>query len=252
MKICDLALFSLSSGSGVRTYITSKIGYVSRHPQIDHVVIVPGPADCTITHGRSKLYSVVRGIESSYPAYPPRYQHRSHRQADRAGVAGPHRAELPVHLAVGRVPRHSASADSDSRDLPHGRAGVRTPLGAQRRHRYCLQRRTAWRPTKDSSIGITVTIALNAGMRDRVKQCLGVRRIRCLPCGVDATVFHPARRDPTFRNRLRIEPDQTAIFYAGRLSPEKELDVLFAAFERLPPRKFVLIVAGDGPGAGEV
>src|SRR5437773_12143593 len=66
MKICDLALFDQASSSGVKTYITSKIRYVSRRPRLDHVVIVPGAADAVRIEGRSRVVSV-RGVPSPYP-----------------------------------------------------------------------------------------------------------------------------------------------------------------------------------------
>ena len=97
----------------------------------------------------------------------------------------------------------------------------------------------------------TLTILLNDRMGDRVAR-LGVHRTRCLPCGVDPAMFSPARRDPGVRRRFGITPEQKVIFYAGRLSPEKELDVLFGAFEQLPQRDFVLMIAGDGPDATAV
>jgi alpha-1,6-mannosyltransferase len=65
-------------------------------------------------------------------------------------------------------------------------------------------------------------------------------------------MFTPARRDPRIRRQFGITPAQTVIFYAGRLSPEKELDVLFGAFEQLPHPDFVLMIAGDGPNASAV
>jgi alpha-1,6-mannosyltransferase len=97
----------------------------------------------------------------------------------------------------------------------------------------------------------TLTVLLNAGMQKRVAR-LGVSRTRCLPCGVDPTMFTPVRRDPAFRTGLGITPEQKVVFYAGRLSPEKELDVLLAAFDTLPEGKFVLVIAGDGPDATTV
>ena len=54
MKVCDLALFSPSSSSGVKTYISSKIDYVRERSDIDHVVIVPGPSDRLSTDGRTR------------------------------------------------------------------------------------------------------------------------------------------------------------------------------------------------------
>jgi alpha-1,6-mannosyltransferase len=65
-------------------------------------------------------------------------------------------------------------------------------------------------------------------------------------------MFRPDRRDPGFRASLGIHPGQTVLLYAGRLSPEKELDVLFGAFAQLPPGKFVLVIAGDGPDVAAV
>src|SRR5438477_2723358 len=66
MKVCDLALFSESTSSGVRTYIESKIDYVRHRPYLDHVVIVPGAKASIRMHGRSKVI-VVRGVRSPYP-----------------------------------------------------------------------------------------------------------------------------------------------------------------------------------------
>jgi alpha-1,6-mannosyltransferase len=48
---------------------------------------------------------------------------------------------------------------------------------------------------------------------------------------------------------MGIDPESTVLVYAGRLSVEKELDVLFGAFDRLPPGRFTLVIAGDGPNA---
>src|SRR5207253_7383372 len=74
----------------------------------------------------------------------------------------------------------------------------------------------------------TMTVILNSMMTVRMKQ-LGVRRICYLPCGVDVTTFNPQRSDPSFRQRHGIGAEQTILLYAGRLSAEKELEVLFAA-----------------------
>src|SRR5207237_1217316 len=55
--------------------------------------------------------------------------------------------------------------------------------------------------------------------------------------------------DPSFRQRHGIGAAQTILLYAGRLSVEKELEVLFAAHSRLCPERFVLLIAGEGPQA---
>jgi Glycosyltransferase Family 4 len=66
VKICDLALFSQDTSSGVKTYIESKIDYVRSRDQFEHVVIVPGRTNRVSVDGRSKVI-VVRGTPAIYP-----------------------------------------------------------------------------------------------------------------------------------------------------------------------------------------
>jgi hypothetical protein len=67
VKLCDLALFSPETSSGVRTYISNKIQYVhSRRDSIKHVVIVPGAEDKVSIEGSTKVI-VVRGVPCFYP-----------------------------------------------------------------------------------------------------------------------------------------------------------------------------------------
>src|ERR1700704_1650113 len=232
MKICDLALFSQSTSSGVRTYIESKIEYVSRHPHIEHVVIVPGEKDEVRVQGRSKMIAV-RGLPSPYPGI--RIGVNIGRIANLIESESPDIIELncqytlawPAFLATrqSRIPIVGVYHTDVPACVRHWARTMGVIASAAERivewyegliYRHC-----------------TLTIILNPGMTDRVRR-LGVHRVRCLPCGVDADTFHPSRRDPRFRERLGVTPDQKVLLYAGRLSPEKELDVLFAAYERLP------------------
>lgn len=251
MKICDLALYSPSTSSGVRTYIASKIEYVRHRHDLDHVVIVPGDRERVSTDGRTKVM-VVRGLPSPYPHIRLAFNLvRIARLIEReapdvievncqytlawAAFLATRRSRTPIvgvyHTDVPACARHWA-----------GRASAIAASAVERAaefyegliYRHC-----------------TLTIVLNAAMTERVAR-LGVRRTRCLPCGVDASTFAPARRDPAFRQRLGVTPAQKIVFYAGRLSPEKELAVLCAAFERLPHGEFVLAIAGDGPEASVV
>jgi glycosyltransferase involved in cell wall biosynthesis len=92
----------------------------------------------------------------------------------------------------------------------------------------------------------TVTIALNNGVLPRLRR-MGVHRTELLPCGVDLGTFRPEREDSNFKRRHGIGAGQKIILYAGRLSAEKEIDVLLAAHQQLPAGQFALLIAGDGP-----
>lgn len=77
---------------------------------------------------------------------------------------------------------------------------------------------------------------------------LPAEKVCTYPRGVDIEKFSPEKRSARFRVRHRIA-DKTAALYAGRLSKEKDLDVLCRAFRRLHIKhpQTALVVVGDGP-----
>ncbi len=73
-------------------------------------------------------------------------------------------------------------------------------------------------------------------------------RIRVIPNGCDASVFHPANRAQA-RRALGLAEDTELVVYAGRLVPEKGLGELSVAFQTLlqdRPR-LQLALVGEGP-----
>ena len=79
---------------------------------------------------------------------------------------------------------------------------------------------------------------------------LGVARIQRIPRGVDLTLFDPARRDRARLAALGVGDGPVAL-YVGRLSREKNLDALAAAWTRVRADHATasLVVVGDGPYA---
>ena len=77
----------------------------------------------------------------------------------------------------------------------------------------------------------------------------GIRRVRIWGRGVDTERFSPLRRHTETRRR-NGPADALHLLYVGRLTPEKDLPVLFEAYRRLtaarPARPVHLILAGDG------
>lgn len=74
----------------------------------------------------------------------------------------------------------------------------------------------------------------------------GVERVELWRGGVDTRLFHPRRRCLDMRMRLCDgRPDAPVLLYVGRLSPEKNLDVLGRLLEAVPRVRLALV--GDGP-----
>jgi glycosyltransferase involved in cell wall biosynthesis len=98
-------------------------------------------------------------------------------------------------------------------------------------------------------------------------------RIQILPRGLDTLLFHPSRREPEFWKKYGVEPRSTVLLYVGRISKEKDLDVIVAAWRKLgevsgakfqvsgspkenapsnPTRNLTLAFVGDGPFLSEL
>ena len=72
-------------------------------------------------------------------------------------------------------------------------------------------------------------------------------RIRILPRGLDTTLFHPSRHDPDFWLKRGIPRGHLVLLYAGRVSKEKDLDVIIHAWSKLNCERLSLAFVGDGP-----
>ncbi len=73
-------------------------------------------------------------------------------------------------------------------------------------------------------------------------------KLKILPRGLDTNLFNPRRRDPKFWGRFGANGSDLRLLYVGRISREKDLDVLAMAYQRL--RKTLplqLFFVGDGP-----
>jgi glycosyltransferase involved in cell wall biosynthesis len=75
--------------------------------------------------------------------------------------------------------------------------------------------------------------------------------LKILPRGLDTDLFNPARRDLMFWPRSGVNGREVRLLYVGRISREKDLDVLAAAYKKIrdtgQPVKLYLV--GDGPYA---
>jgi glycosyltransferase involved in cell wall biosynthesis len=82
-----------------------------------------------------------------------------------------------------------------------------------------------------------------------IKHGLDPAKLKILPRGLDTELFHPDRRDPLFFEKFGAVNGEVRLLYVGRVSREKDLDVLAAAYRRLRDQHLPiqLLVVGDGP-----
>src|SRR5207244_173315 len=58
-------------------------------------------------------------------------------------------------------------------------------------------------------------------------------KLKIFPRGLDTELFHPARREPAFFEKFGARNGEVRLLYVGRISREKDLDLLAAAYHRL-------------------
>jgi glycosyltransferase involved in cell wall biosynthesis len=79
-------------------------------------------------------------------------------------------------------------------------------------------------------------------------------RLRILPRGLDTHLFHPSRRDRRFWEARGLREGELAMLFVGRVSKEKNLDLLVAATRRLAESQTPVrpVIVGDGPYMAEM
>jgi glycosyltransferase involved in cell wall biosynthesis len=79
-------------------------------------------------------------------------------------------------------------------------------------------------------------------------------KLKILPRGLDTELFNPSRRDAGFLKKIGARDGLVTLLYVGRVSKEKNLDVLVTAFRRLRAEKLPvqIVVVGDGPYLAEL
>jgi glycosyltransferase involved in cell wall biosynthesis len=74
-------------------------------------------------------------------------------------------------------------------------------------------------------------------------------KLKIMPRGLDTTLFSPEHRDPAFWQKFGEHNGAVHLLYVGRISKEKDLDVLAQAYRQLRDEglPIQLYLVGDGP-----
>ncbi len=80
----------------------------------------------------------------------------------------------------------------------------------------------------------------------------GVKNVELWGRGIDTQAFHPNKRDKRLRRKY-CKHNETLLLYVGRVSPEKELELLLEAAKILNTKnvKYKLVIVGDGPSKSQ-
>ena len=82
----------------------------------------------------------------------------------------------------------------------------------------------------------------------------GYRNVLVVSRGVDTELFHPAKRDRELRAAWNADEDTPGVMLVSRIAPEKNLQVVIRAFDKIRKLNPLarLVIVGDGPARAEL
>lgn len=247
----DLVQFHSPISGGVKRFIEDKCRYFETVPDVQHRVIVPGPAHGEDVWANSRVHTI---------ASPRLIGSASYRVLrDRAAIKRiitqfrPHVIEVgdPYLTAwIGRRVAHELPARIVGfyhSDYP--RAWHRT-VG-----RFCGE----WAGTRFERVLTAYLRRLYSGMDalvvatpplEKLWHERGLRHVRRIPLGVDTGRFYPRTSDEAAAQRAEwgLPADARVLLFVGRLAREKRIDWLVrihARLRRSDPRLHLVLI-GDG------
>ena len=104
-----------------------------------------------------------------------------------------------------------------------------------------------WFSTTSTNLGNQIVVPSPKFHRLLLEQKVK-RPIHVIPNGIDLSNFKTSKNPGSFRSRLGVGPDAPILLSVGRVDPEKRLDFLIDAFDRIADRvpEAHLVFAGDG------
>lgn len=233
--LLDTTMLYAPHSGGVTRYLREKRAWLARNTSMRHTLLVPalrdgvGPCGEILVRTRAFTRSPYR-----WPYDVPRWVREICTRAPdviEAGDPGPlgwvalyaaARLDVPLiafcHADVLRM--------ADVRVSPAFRVFVREYL--RMFYRRC-----------------DVVVAPSLYMKERLAHW-GVTRVVVRPLGVDLATFNPGARTDDLRRRLGLAPGTRLCVYAGRIAPEKNVDVLLRAFRALGAPYHLVIAGSDG------
>lgn len=239
----------------MKRYISEKRRHVVEQTRDEHHLIVPGNVTRHECEGRLHLHTIRSPRLDFFSRYPSRYRLILNTQ-------------LALDLLDDIRPDVIESGDPYHLAWTALRAGqqLRAPVfGFYHSHfpeaylRTALKYGGTW--LRDAVLSyaqdyivrlyslFTATLVPSEHLR-QVLHGWGVTNTVTLNLGVDTQTFRPIPRDDALRDELGLPHDKKILLYVGRLSPEKNIGMLLAAFETLHvrhPNTYHLVIVGDGP-----
>ena len=230
--LLDITMFWSPRSGGVARYLRSKRDWLNAHSTWRHTIMAPGPS----TPETVKVSAVPLPRSGGY-RFPLRRAATAraivHQQPDLIEAGDPYRCAWSALDAGQQLGVPVAAFYHSNVEALAQRWMPRASHVLVRQYLRHLYRR------------FDAVFAPSHWAVDALR-LLNLDNVVLQPHGVDCNMFHPASHDRQWREELGCSPSDIVLLYTGRFAPEKNLDRLAAAVDRLGP-PYLLVAMGDGP-----
>ena len=236
MHLVDTTLFYSPTSGGVKRYLTAKHGWLAANTSWEHTIVVPG-----------RDVQLQRGGVCTLPGCPvpgtfnyrlPLNPRRWARLLD---------ALEPTLIEAGDAfhPAWCGWQVAQRRGIPLA-AFYHSNLPQLVGRRWCgwFTEPIIRRYIRELYERCDVVFAPSRLMCEYL-QSLGLQHALHQPLGVDAEVFHPARRRHALRAQLGLRANVRLLAYAGRFAREKNLPILLRALAMLGAPYHLVLIGGE-------
>ena len=245
LRLLDITKYFGSDTGGIRTYLLAKGAFLAADAGFARILVVPGERDA-VEDDDNRVYRI-RG-----PRMPGQRTYRWLLDSRRLRRVLEHEAPTLIELGSSlAVPSVAARASRGLRiplvwfyhtHLPR----IVNPAGPRGRIWRRWAERLAWRHVRRVGARCAATLASSETIALEL-EAAGVPNVRRVRLGVDLDLFHPSRRNPQTRLRLALS-DAPYVVYAGRFTPEKQVETVLRAWPEVHRRtSATLVLVGHGP-----
>ena len=237
MKIVDITPYFHSKSGGIKRYLLEKSKYLKDKPA-QHVMIIPGKERRVYHINSTKIYQIPSfpiPMSGGYRFFSSLKEIKEILSIEKPDIVELEGTYLPI----------TALYSEEYRLVVFYHADVRTdaslmPLPERLRKKI---------------VDLTITKKLSKAdliltpsrRQEEFLKSYGLENVLTVNLGVDTEVFNPSKRNPYINAFLGVREDTFKILYVGRLSPEKNIDLLLEVMSMLDTAFFHFILVGDGP-----
>lgn len=236
MKLADITPYFHQKSGGIRRYLLEKSAYLQKKG-VEHVLVVPGKKRKTYYLNRTKVYEVPSfpiPLSGGYRFFNGFKEIREIIEQEKPHIVELGGTYIPIDHFISPHYRLVVFYHSD----------IRTDLSLVPMPNKLRQKLIDYTVLKKLAKADLI-ITPSSKQEDFLKG-FGLEKVITVNLGVDTKTFSPSKRNPYIDSFLGVREGTYKLIYAGRLSPEKNIDLLLEVLDLLEPSTFHTVIVGDG------